>query len=213
MQLADGGPGRHRGGDHDRAVRQVEHAGHAEDQGEAGGAQRIERADGEAVDQDLPEQHALATAGRMTREERGRPARRRPQSRAQCAGSFTNAGNFGLARGELLRPHVLLLAVLPLQHQAGDVARAGAQAVHVRIALGQERDPADRADVVGLLHRVDQLVAVERAGAVHGLGDHVDLVVGGVARIGRHVAVLLRVGVDEGQRLGRDGHARARRRR
>ena len=171
-----------RGGDHDRAVREVEHAGDAEDQREAGRTQRVERADGEAVDQDLPEEHASGVAasshGRADAARRGAAGR----VRRAASGGLTNAGNFILPVGELLRPDVDLLAVLPLQHQAGDVAVAGLQAVHVRIALGQERDAADGADVVGLLHRVDELVAVGRAPrALDRVGDHVDLVVGGVA--------------------------------
>ena len=57
MQHAGGGPGRHRRQHHDGAVRQVEHAGDAEDQGEAGGAERVQGADGKAVDQDLESKH------------------------------------------------------------------------------------------------------------------------------------------------------------
>ena len=56
-QAARADPGGDRRGDHQRAVRKIEHAGNAEDQREARRAQRIERGDREAVDQDLPEQH------------------------------------------------------------------------------------------------------------------------------------------------------------
>ena len=66
---------------------------------------------------------------------------------------------------------------------------------------------ADRADVVGLLHRVDELVAVEASGALDRVGDHVDIVVSGVPAIGRHVAELLGERVDERQRLGSDRDA------
>src|SRR4051794_12312682 len=55
-----------------------------------------------------------------------------------------------LPGGEVLGPGVDLLAVLPLQHQPGDVARAGAKAVHVWVTLGQEGHAADGAHVVGL---------------------------------------------------------------
>ena len=50
-------PGDDRGHHHDRAMRQVQHAGDAEDQREAGGAERVEAADREAVDQDLQSEH------------------------------------------------------------------------------------------------------------------------------------------------------------
>src|SRR3954468_2875103 len=143
------------------------------------------------------------------------PAASRLRGGGQASGStrggqLDEGGELHGAGGEALRPDVHLLAILPLQHQAGDVARAGAQAVHVRIALGLERDAADGADVVGLFHRRDQLVAVGGARALDGLGDHVDLVIGRVARVGRVVAVLLDEGIDEGQRPGRDGDTRAR---
>src|SRR5271163_113532 len=88
-----------------------------------------------------------------------------------------------LAVGERRRPHVDLLAVLPLQHQPGDEALAGLEPVHMGIALRQELDPADRADIIGLLHRIDELVAVEAASALDRLGDDVDVVIGGVAAI------------------------------
>src|SRR5665213_195986 len=81
-------------------------------------------------------------------------AGRRPASCVQEARSgrqLDEGRKLHLAVGESRRPQVELLAVLPLQHEAGDVAGAGAQAVHVRVTLGQELDPADRADVVGLL--------------------------------------------------------------
>ena len=56
-QIARSGPGGDGGRDHDRAMREVEHPGHAENEGEAGRAQGVERGDREAVDQDLPDEH------------------------------------------------------------------------------------------------------------------------------------------------------------
>ena len=38
---------------------------------------------------------------------------------------------------------------------------AGFQPMHMGIALRQELNPADRADVIGLFHRVHELVTVE----------------------------------------------------
>ena len=56
--------------------------------------------------------------------------------------------------------------------------------MHMGVALRQELDPADRADIIGLLHRIDQLVAVEAPRALNRVGDDVDVVVGGIAAIG-----------------------------
>ena len=44
-------------GHHDGAVGEIEHAGDAEDQREAGGAEGVEGTDGKAVDQDLKSMH------------------------------------------------------------------------------------------------------------------------------------------------------------
>ena len=76
------------------------------------------------------------------------------------------------------------------------------------IALRQELDPADRADIIGLLHRIDELVAVEAASALDRLGDDVDVVIGGIAAIRWIVAEFLHERVDERQRLRRHRHAR-----
>ena len=59
MQHARCGPCSHRRQDHDGAVRQIEHAGDAEDQGKAGRAQGVQCADGKAVDQDLEGKHLI----------------------------------------------------------------------------------------------------------------------------------------------------------
>src|SRR6185437_8280653 len=96
---------------------------------------------------------------------RGEEKRKRAGRRPALAGSgrqLDEGRELHRSVGKVLRPHVDLLAILPLQHEAGDVAGSRAQAVHVRIALGQEFDAADRADVVGLFHRRDDLVAVGR---------------------------------------------------
>ena len=52
---------------HQRAMGEIEHAGDAEDEGETRGAERIERTDREAVDQDLPEHHGVKPRLRDTR--------------------------------------------------------------------------------------------------------------------------------------------------
>src|SRR6478736_7514580 len=85
--------------------------------------------------------------------------------------------------GDVLGPDRALLAVLPLQHQSGDQALAIFDRVGERIVLAVELDAADRAFPVGLLERGDELVGVGRAGALHRVGDVVDLVIGGVAGI------------------------------
>ena len=56
------------------------------------------------------------------------------------------------------------------------------------VVLAVELDAADGADPVGLFQRLDQLVGIGRAGALDRVGDVVDLVIGGVAGIGREVA-------------------------
>ena len=67
MQLVAGGPGRDDGRDHQRAMRQIEYAGDAENQRETRGAKRVERTDREAVDQDLPEHRASDHARKARR--------------------------------------------------------------------------------------------------------------------------------------------------
>ncbi len=57
VEDAGSGPGRHRCGHHDGTVGEVEHAGDAEDQGEAGGTESVESADGKAIDQYLESSH------------------------------------------------------------------------------------------------------------------------------------------------------------
>ena len=59
MQIVAGGPGCDDGCNHQRAVGQIKDAGDAENQSKARGAERVQRTDRKAVDQDLPEQHCL----------------------------------------------------------------------------------------------------------------------------------------------------------
>ena len=58
------------------------------------------------------------------------------------------------------------------------------------VFLAVELDAADGADPVGLLQRIDQLVGIGRAGALDRVGDIIDLVIRGVAGIGREIAEL-----------------------
>src|SRR5208282_1179281 len=67
---------------------------------------------------------------------------------------------FQLAIGNVGRPQIDLFAVLPLQHQAGDGAGADLERVRVGGVPAFELDAADRADVVGLFQRLDQLVGI-----------------------------------------------------
>ena len=53
------------------------------------------------------------------------------------------------------------------------------------IVLAVELDAADGAFPVGLFQRIDQLVGIGRPGALDRVGDVIDLVIGGVAGIGR----------------------------
>ena len=100
MQIVAGSPGRDNGRHHQRAVRQVEYAGDAEDQGKSRGAQRVERTDREAVDQDLPEHHAHAPNSRQEISPlaaAGGENYERPISSRQLAEpSLMKAGNFSL---------------------------------------------------------------------------------------------------------------------
>ena len=61
VQIVAGGPGGDDGRHHQRAMRQIEHAGNAENKRKPRGAERVERTDREAVDQDLPEQRHQIT--------------------------------------------------------------------------------------------------------------------------------------------------------
>src|SRR5581483_6818248 len=65
-----------------------------------------------------------------------------------------------LAVGELLRPEVDLLAVLPLQQQSGDRAFADLQRMRVGRILALELDAADGAFPVGRLERGHELVRI-----------------------------------------------------
>src|SRR6185437_8949440 len=86
-------------------------------------------------------------------------------------GDLDEARELELSLGDFLRPDADLLAVLPLQHQAGDQALAVFDRVGERIVLAVELDAADGAFPVGLFQRIDELVGIGRTGALHGLGD------------------------------------------
>ena len=96
-----------------------------------------------------------------------------------------------LAFRHFLRPDADLLAVLPLQHQTCDQALAVFDRMGERVILAVELDAADGAFPVGLFQRIDQLVGIGRSAALDRVGDVIDLVIGGVAGIGRIVAELL----------------------
>ena len=74
--------------------------------------------------------------------------------------------------------------------------------------LALEFDATDGADIIGFLQRIDQLVRIGRAGALERVGEVIDLVIGGVAAIGRIIAVALVERRDERQRLRRHRDAR-----
>jgi hypothetical protein len=57
VEIVAGRPGGDHRRHHQRAVREIEHAGDAEDQRKTRGAERVKRTDRETVDQDLPEHH------------------------------------------------------------------------------------------------------------------------------------------------------------
>src|SRR5882724_12201240 len=83
-------------------------------------------------------------------------------------GDLDEARELDLGLGHFLWPDSDLLAVLPLQHQARDQAFAVLDGVGEGIVLAVELGAADGAFPVGLLQRIDQLVRVGRAGALHG---------------------------------------------
>src|SRR5580692_2296582 len=108
-----------------------------------------------------------------------------------------------LAFGNFLRPDADLLAILPLQHQAGDQALAVFDRVGERIVLAVELGAADGAYPVGPFQRIDHLVRIGRPRAFHGVGDEVDFVIRGIAGIGRIIAELRLETVGEWHRLRR----------
>src|SRR5215475_5588870 len=79
-------------------------------------------------------------------------------------GELDEARELDVGLGDVLGPDRDLLAVLPLQHQAGDQALAVFDRMGERIVLAVELDAADGAFPIGLLQRVDQLVRIGRAG-------------------------------------------------
>src|SRR6476646_5464439 len=106
-------------------------------------------------------------------------------------GDLDEARELEIALGDLLRPDRDLLAALPLQHQSGDQALAVLDRMGERVVLAVELDASDGAFPVGLLQRIDHLIGLDRAGTLHRIRDVIDLVIGGVARIGRIVAEAL----------------------
>src|ERR1700753_651381 len=110
---------------------------------------------------------------------------------ASIRGDLDEARELQLSLRDLFRPDRNLLAVLPLQHEAGDQALAVFQAMGEVIVLAVELDAADGPFPIGLFQRVHHLVGIGRAGPLDGVGDVINLVIGGVAGIGRVVGVLL----------------------
>ena len=95
-----------------------------------------------------------------------------------------------------------------MQHQAGNHVLAVFDRVGERIFLAVKLDAADGAFPVGLLQRVDELVRLRRSRALHGVGDVIDLIIGGIAGIGGEVTELRLEAVGEGDRLRRHRDAR-----
>src|SRR5580698_5120867 len=114
------------------------------------------------------------------------------------------------ALGDFRRPDGDLLAILPLQHQARDQTLAVLDRMGELVVLAVKLDAADGADPVGRLQRRHQLVGIGRAAALDGVGDVIDLVIGGIAGIGREVAVLRLEALRERQALFGDRDIRAR---
>src|ERR1700683_4683998 len=97
--------------------------------------------------------------------------------------SFDEAWELQLTFGDFLRPDADLLAILPLQHQACDQALAVFDRMGERIVLAVELGAADGAFPVGFFQRLDHLVRIGRACALHGVGDVIDFVIRGIAGI------------------------------
>src|SRR6185312_17206664 len=99
---------------------------------------------------------------------RGTAAPPRPDSLTRCGllRQVHEGGKGHLAVGLVGRPDRHLLAVLPLDIDAGDEPRPVFQRVRELIVLAVELDAPDRPDVIGLLQRRDHLVGVGRVGAL-----------------------------------------------
>src|SRR5580704_15104060 len=132
------------------------------------------------------------------------------KARGSVRGELDEARELQRALGDFRRPDRDLLAILPLQHQAGDQALAVLDRMGELVVLAVELDAADGADPVGLLQRRHQLVRIGRSGALDGVGDVVDFVIRGVAGIGRKVAELRLEPLRERQALFGDRDVRAR---
>src|ERR1700756_2657103 len=128
--------------------------------------------------------------------------------RDSIRGDLDEARKLKFSVRDFRRPYAYLLAILPLQHQAGDQALAVLKAMGEFIVLAIELDAANGAFPVGLFQRVDHLVGIGRAGALDGVGEIVDLVIGRIAGIGWIVPVLFLERFSEGNRLRRYCHAR-----
>src|SRR3984957_803923 len=108
-----------------------------------------------------------------------------------------------LAFGDFFRPHADLLAILPLQHQAGNQALAVFDRMGERIVLAVELGAADGAFPVGLFQRIDHLVRIGRPRALHRVGDVIDFVISGIAGIRGIIAELRLEAFGKGHRLRR----------
>src|SRR4051794_3340438 len=76
---------------------------------------------------------------------------------------FDKHREFDRAVGYGLRPDRYLLAALPLQIDARDIAGPVLERMRELIVSAIELPAADRADIVGLLERIDHLVRICRA--------------------------------------------------
>src|SRR5580704_14447108 len=74
------------------------------------------------------------------------------------------------ALGDFRRPDGDLLAILPLQHQAGDQALAVLDRMGEGIVLAVKLRAADGSDPVGFFQRLDKLVGIGGSRTLHGFG-------------------------------------------
>src|SRR5437764_13026044 len=76
----------------------------------------------------------------------------------------------------------------------------------MRRVLAVELNTADRADVVGLFQRIDELVRFSRTCSLDSVCEIVDFVIGRVAAVGREIAEALLERIYKWQRLWRHRH-------
>src|SRR5690349_9588018 len=113
------------------------------------------------VDANVEPVPATCTARRARRLERARLTMPRLLVRGRL--HLHEGGELDLRVRHRLRPDRHLLAVLPLEVDAGDITFTVLQRMRELIVLAVELPASDRADIVGLFKCIDHLVGIGRA--------------------------------------------------